>query len=90
MEYKLINTNKGIRYMKGSKFCKREDIPEDILEKLLVNEVVNTLHLCPFCGEPGTEEKTVNSKRYLLCMEHYGSKTTGELVELLNNKPVTV
>jgi hypothetical protein len=83
MEYRILKTNKGFRYMKGAKFCKKEDIPEDILEKLLVNEIINTLDLCPFCKEPGTEEKTINSQRYLLCLEHYQTKTTGELSETI-------
>jgi hypothetical protein len=83
MEYKLIPTNKGFRYMKGSKFCKKTDIPEDVLEKLLMDKVVNTLDLCPFCGEAGTEEKTINAQRYLLCLEHYQNKTTGELSETI-------
>jgi hypothetical protein len=90
MEYKVLTTNKGFRYMKGAKFCKKTDIPEDILEKLLVDKVINTLDLCPFCKEPGTEEKTINSTRYRLCSEHYQTKTTGELAELLSKRPVNV
>jgi hypothetical protein len=61
-EYKVLTTNKGFRYMKGAKFCKKSDVPEDILEKLLIDKVVNTLSLCPFCGEKGTEEKTINAQ----------------------------
>lgn len=89
-EYKVLTTNKGFRYMKGAKFCKKSDVPEDILEKLLIDKVVNTLSLCPFCGEKGTEEKTINSTRYLLCLEHYSSKTTGELAELFTKQPQKV
>jgi hypothetical protein len=86
MEFKVLTTNKGFRYMKDAKFCKKSDIPEDILAKLLVDKVVNTLDLCPFCKEPGTEEKTLNSTRYLLCLEHYQNKTTGELAELFTKQ----
>lgn len=83
MEFKVLNTNKGIRYMKGAKFCKKTDIPEDILQRLLTQETVDSSKDCPFCGQPGTEEKTLNSKRYLLCLDDYNTKTTGELAQQL-------
>lgn len=86
MEYKVLTTAKGFRYMKGARFCKKTDIPEDILQKLLVDKVVNTLNLCPFCKEPGTEEKTINATRYHLCLEHYTTKTTGELAQLFTKQ----
>lgn len=79
MEYKILTTNKGFRYMKGAKFCKKTDIPEDILQRLLTQETVDSSKDCPFCGQLGTEEKTLNSKRYLLCLQDYQTKTTGEL-----------
>jgi hypothetical protein len=72
--------------MKGAKFCKKSDVPEDILEKLLVDKVVNTLRSLPVLRGRGTEEKTINSTRYLLCLEHYSTKTTGELAELFTKQ----
>lgn len=79
MEYRIINSSKGTRYMKGAKFCRASDIPEDILQRLHNEETINTSKDCPFCGRPGTEEKTLNSHRYYLCLEDYQTKTTGAL-----------
>lgn len=90
MEYKLIQSAKGTRYMKGSRFCKASDVPEDVLQKLQTEQTVDTSKDCVFCGQPGTEEKTLNAKRYYLCLEDYGSKTTGELAELLKSRSINV
>lgn len=86
MEYKVLTTNKGIRYMKGAKFCKKSDIPEDILQRLLTQETVDSSKDCPFCGQLGTEDKMLGAKRYHLCLEHYQTKTTGELAELFTKQ----
>lgn len=83
MEYRLIKSRKGIRYMKGAKFCKATDIPEDVLQRLHNQDTVDTSRDCVFCGQPGTEEKTLNSKRYYLCKLDYDTKTTGELAETI-------
>lgn len=86
MEYKILNTTRGVRYMKGSKFCSIKDIPEDVLQRLNNQETVNTTRDCPFCGGAGTEEKTLNSVRYYLCLEHYDTKTTGELAQTIDSR----
>lgn len=86
MEYRLIQTSKGPKYMKGSKFCKATDIPEDVLQKLHTQETVDTSRDCPFCGQKGTEEKTLNSHRYYLCLEDYNTRTTGELAQTIDKQ----
>lgn len=83
MEYRVVNSRNGKRYMKGSKFCKRDDVPEDVLRRLENNESVDTSKDCPFCGQPGTEEKMLNSVVYHLCLDDYNTKTTGELAETI-------
>lgn len=83
MEYRIIQSTKGTRYMKGSKFCKVSDIPEDVLQRLHNQDKVDTSRDCVFCGQPGTEEKTLNSVRYYLCLDDYNTKTTGELAETI-------
>jgi hypothetical protein len=83
MDYKLIKSEKGIRYMKGSRFCKKTDIPADILARLETENSINTSHECPFCSKPGTEEKTVNGRTYYLCLDDYNSQTTGALARTI-------
>lgn len=83
MEYKIIKGSRGVRYMKGSKFCKVTDIPEDVLQRLTNEERVDTPKDCVFCGQPGTEEKTLNGVRYLICLDDYNTKTTGELAQTI-------
>ena len=83
MEYRIIKSSKGTRYMKGSKFCKKEDVPEDVLQRLLAGDKVDTSKDCPFCGKVGTEEKTVNATTYYLCLDDYNQKTTGELAQTI-------
>lgn len=84
MEYKVIQSAKGFRYMKGNRFCKVTDIPEDVLQKLHTQDKVDTSRDCVFCGQPGTEEKTLNSTRYFLCLTDYQDRTTGELAQAVN------
>lgn len=74
-EYKLIENSKGNRWTKDGKFVAEAKVPES--EKKLATKQ------CVFCSQPGTEEKTLNSTRYLLCLEHYNTKTTGELAETI-------
>ena len=83
MQYKIIKGSRGIRYMKGSKLCKKTDIPADILVRLLKQEEVDTSKDCVVCGKPGTEEKTLNFHRYYLCLEDYNTRTTGEIARTI-------
>lgn len=83
MEYKLIKSSRGVRYMKGSKFCKKTDVPEDVLQQLENQDTVDTSRNCVFCGGPGTEEKWLNGKKNYLCFDDYQNRTSGELAEKL-------
>lgn len=84
MEYKIIQSSRGTRYMKSNRFCSVKDIPEDVLQRLHTGGVVDTSRDCVFCGQPGTEEKTLNSTRYYLCLTDYQQRTTGELAQAIN------
>lgn len=84
MEYKILTTTRGVRYMKGAKFCSVKDIPEDVLQRLHSEGAVDTSRDCVFCGQPGTEEKTLNSTRYYLCLADYNQRSTGELAQVVN------
>lgn len=84
MEYKILNTSRGVRYMKGAKFCSVKDIPEDVLQKLHTQDKVDTSRDCIFCGQPGTEEKTLNTIRRYLCLTDYQERSTGELAQAVN------
>lgn len=71
MEYKLVETKKGSRYMKDNRFVSQNKIPVDILERLGKQERVSTTKDCIFCGVPSKLTRVLNSQPLYLCEEHY-------------------
>lgn len=71
----------------GFKMISVKDIPEDILKTMEVEKPVSDqapeFRKCLFCGMQGTEERFINLQKVYLCLDDYGTKTTGEVVAQL-------
>lgn len=80
MNYKLIKSSKGTRYMKDGKFIKITDIPEDVLQRLHDKQEVDTSRDCIFCGAPGTKQRMAYPRLVDLCDEHYYSKNISNVI----------
>lgn len=69
----------------GFKMVAKSSIPADILATMEpekpVDDTKPEFRKCIFCGMQGTEQKLINGQSIELCLEHYHSKTTGEIVE---------
>lgn len=83
MEYKLIKSSKGTRYMKDGKFVAKDKVPISVLERLGKEEQISTSKDCIFCGVPSKLTRLLNSQPLYLCNEHYydSNVTLGKIAQ---------
>jgi len=86
----LLKGNK--RYMRDGKLIAKDKVPLDIVEKLnesnIVNEDVEIKETsgkeCIFCGNYAKYSKFINMQTIAICVDHYHSKSTGQIVQKIN------
>lgn len=96
MKYqRIVTKNKRIMYFVDGKMAKIAVIPEDVLHRLETEELVETetneesvptinTKKCLFDDEPATRHKFINGVTVGLCNEDYQTKTSGKIVQKIN------
>jgi len=83
--YTKVSGKHGVRFMKGGRFVKVQDVPEEVKTKFDSQERMGALDpkACLFCGSFASETRFVNLRTIALCEEHYYDKNIGQIVQRL-------